>query len=29
MLLDKDQILMEVKIPGAMPLWMTSTFSGL
>ena len=26
-LLDTDQILMEVKIPGAMPLWMSHVFS--
>ena len=29
MLLDKDQILMEVKIPGAMPLWMSRLFSDM
>ena len=29
MLLDKNQILMEVKIPGAMPLWMSRLFSGM
>ena len=29
MLLDKDQILMEVKIPGAMPLWMSRLFSDI
>lgn len=28
-LLDEDQILMEVKIPGAMPLWMSRMFSFL
>ena len=29
MLLNKDQILMEVKIPGAMPLWMSRLFSDM